>query len=649
MTRFAPALALSALAWACSALDLPHPQAETAAEDDWWLPAWVQAEPEAMGFYGPNPPGTEDQKLKLVTFTWRDVEGTRGVFDWSILRTALADAQREGRRIYTRIENSHVEHCPAWLEIRHPGLARHVTSSEHADNFGNTLSGDFHRLWDAEFTSEFRAFLASFKAQGFGAHPALAFSYIPGAWAWGEYGLSFIDAMEADGLGPADYLSWFRATIDAYVDAYGAANAQKLMYTGHDYLVLADGKTDWKNTIGRNEFAYAAAKGCGTRWGLLEKYDFLMGDMPSYGAPAVLIGNGRYQVVDDDAPMIHRPIGSESEELGNSNIPIESYRQLKMTALRCLQLRVSTVFMAERVWSEADTLHRYMMKTLGKQVDRAPDAFCVLREGADRYQEWSRYHLGHRGPWITRNLERWLLQREVAEDGRTVAVYQDTSNPVLYTDDPKEARRTDHASGSDYIYFNVHDRFLHQADEPVLLKVTWFDDVPRSWWVDYDGVTAAYQRSEPITGVGDRRWKTSTLALTDARFGNRQRSGMDFRICNGGSHDLVVRFVRLIKVDDPSLAHPAPGPDPDPAPPTSDPVSGPRSSAGGSGDGCGLGFSATALVALALLGFRRRKLAPCPGAKVSTGAAPPSRSPPPPAAGTDLFGGRPLDASRWAR
>ena len=32
-----------------------EPAQQSVKEDDWWLPEWVQAKPDVMGFYGPAP------------------------------------------------------------------------------------------------------------------------------------------------------------------------------------------------------------------------------------------------------------------------------------------------------------------------------------------------------------------------------------------------------------------------------------------------------------------------------------------------------------------------------------------------------------------------------------------------------------------
>ncbi len=101
----------------CHALGA-DPASQSVQEDDWSLPDWVRPKPDVIGFYGANPPDVPGQTLKLITQRWSDVNPHEGVFDWSELRRAL----NKGHSIYYRLENSHVIHCPKWLEQKHPDL-----------------------------------------------------------------------------------------------------------------------------------------------------------------------------------------------------------------------------------------------------------------------------------------------------------------------------------------------------------------------------------------------------------------------------------------------------------------------------------------------------------------------------------------------
>lgn len=526
-------------------------QAQSEAEDDWWLPEWVRPLPDVVGFYGNNPLDVPDQTLKLVTFRWKDVNPREGVYDWSVLEKALSGKNN----VYTRLENSHVIHCPEWLAAKYPDLKGKILKGDPTpDNWGQDTGGTYYPLWHPGLKAEFRKLLQSFKQRRFGAHPRLKFSYIPGAWAWGEFGVAFVKEMKAEGMRPEDWMAWWREWIDAYVDAYGKENAHKLMYTGLDYLSLCDGDVEWRRAIGRFPFEYVWKQGGSTRFGLLEKFDFLTGDMPVYGVAAKEIGGARYFVVDEDNPLIADPkrlIGAENEEVANANIPWDNYYQLKMTALKSLAVRVNCVFMGAGVWQKGREIHSYMLKTLGRHYWDSPDAWCALREGNDVYQEWSRYHLGHRGKWAVRNWERWLVQREVEPDGKTLPACP-VKLPVKFNEEAFEARRTDVASGSRCLCFGVEDRFLKGGRTPVQIKVTWWDDAAGKWWVEYDAAGGdPYKKTRVVEKKGDGAWKTETFEVPDAGFGNRQKGGMDFRIHNGGASDLTVRFVRVVRLTPP--------------------------------------------------------------------------------------------------
>lgn len=526
-----------------------HHFQQNISEDDWWLPEWVKPLPNVVGFYGDNPQDVPEQTLKLITFRWRDVNPKEGVYDWSILENAL----KQPHNIYIRLENSDVIHCPEWLQKKYPDL-KPLKLEPYIDNFDVMSEGWFYPMWHSGFKQEFKKLLQSFKEHQFGSHPHLQFVYIPGAWKWGEFDIEFIQNMTEKRITPEDFINWFKEIIDAYVDAFGKENAYKLMYTDQDAICLCDGNIEWRKAIDRKLFNYVIEKGGSTRFGLLEKYNFIATDMPNYGISVVTINNGKYMVVNDNAPLIasnQRFIGSESEELGNTNIPVSNYYQLKMTALKNLQARVNVIFMGKEIWSKAPQLHHYLLKTLGRHYDDSPDAWCALREGKDVYQLWARWHFGERQDWWVRNFERWLIQREVEPDGKTVRTNY-IKTPVQLNEESYEARRTDHKNGSDYIYFGVDDKFMKGGSNNVQIKVTYLDNNKSKWWLEYDASDGkSYKRSSPVKNINDGKWKTTTFKINDAAFMNRQHSNMDFRVFNGGQSDLTVRFVRLIKLTPP--------------------------------------------------------------------------------------------------
>jgi len=107
-----------------------------------------------------------------------------------------------------------------------------------------------------------------------------------------------------------------------------------------------------------------------------------------------------------------------------------------------------------------------------------------------------------------------------------------------------------HASGSDYIYFNVDDQFINGGINNVQVKITYLDNFTGSWQLQYDAASSVTKEVD-VTNNNDGAWKTITLTLADAKFANRQNNGNDFRIYNGGTNDIQVRFVRVVKLTEP--------------------------------------------------------------------------------------------------
>ena len=527
-----------------------NPVVQQQSEDDWWLPSWVQPLPDVVGFYGPNPQEIPEQTLKLVTFRWRDVNPQEDVYDWSILENAL----QGDNNIYLRLEISDVEHCPLWLSEKYPDLEP-LKLSSYNDNFDNYSEGYFYPMWHPGFKQEFGKLLQSFKEKGFGSNPRLKFAYIPGAWKWGEFDVQFVDYMKSQGMTPNDFYQWFEELIDTYVDAFGEENAHKLMYTAQDVIPLANGDLEWRKFLDRKLSSYAFNRGSSTRFGLLEKYNFVATDMPNYGIPVVNVDGNNYMEVNENSPLIADPkrfIGSENEEINNVNIPIDNYLQLKMTALKTLQVRANVVFMGREIWNKAPELHNYMMKTLGKHYYDSPDAWCALREAKDLYKTWSVLDAGDRSDFWIRNFERWLVQRDIEPDGRTARTYY-VNTSVEHNEESYEALRTDRENGSNYIYFGVDDRFMSGGSNQIQIKVTYLDNTNTKWWLEYDASDEnIYKQSSTVQNQNDSKWKTVTFSIDDAAFLNRQNGGMDFRIFNGGEDDITVRFVRTIKLNAPS-------------------------------------------------------------------------------------------------
>jgi hypothetical protein len=240
-----------------------------------------------------------------------------------------------------------------------------------------------------------------------------------------------------------------------------------------------------------------------------------------------------------------------------------------MATLKSLQLRMNWINISDVSYLLGPQVVEYARKVMGKTVTDSPDAWVVLRQWNDStyfgdtlppysaslglsrpdYDKLDLFFKNAQLPY--RNWERWLTQSEIAPNGLTKATQQirsigqfDRWNGLSY-----EAIRTDHQNQSDYIYFNIDDRFTAGYRGGLELKVTYLDDSNASWGIEYNASDGnAYKKTASITNQNSGKWKTITFTITDAAFANRQQGQMDFRLFNGGQQDLTVRLVRLVKL-----------------------------------------------------------------------------------------------------
>jgi hypothetical protein len=423
---------------------------------------------------------------------------------------------------------------------------------------GNFSPGDFYAVWDSRFEEEFRQLLQSFKSMGFGSHQKVRFTYYPHAWSWSEWSLKFVPEMVQENWQPEDFIYWWERTVQDYIDAF-EGQAGKLVYSGiggEEWVEWTGDDAsynDWQAKInspdGGNVLSqYSLQAGSGARNGMTEALDWDLSNTTDWGSPAVNIGDGWYQVIDDSHFLISDPariFATENECYAQCGWPAgtDDYWHVKMSQLKMLQLRMNWVFLSSGAYNTAPLLNDYAFKVMGKHYYDSPDAWVVLREAQDGTD--------NSGRWM-RNWERWLFQREIDPDGHTVRTYPHTS-PQNMIGTTYEARRTDHINGSDYIYFDVHNLFMKGNAGDIQIKVTYLDNFSGDWWIEYDATDGnAYKASEVQTNQNDGMWKTITFSLDDTDFNNSQEGEMDFRIYNGGENDITVRFVRIIKMTDPA-------------------------------------------------------------------------------------------------
>jgi hypothetical protein len=566
-----------------SAYNIPNIIEQQASEDDWALPSWVTKTTNS-GLYA-EATDIFHPEAYTVSMSWAEINPAENVFDWRRLEANLEAARKLNKRIWLRIFASDVKHTPDWVKNKYPDLKAMQYKNEggaYLDIHDYKISkGKFYPIWHPGFEAEFKKLLTSFKQRRYIADPALAFMYAPGAWRWNEWEVIFVKEAKESGVNADLFWQWFRRHMNEYADAANGYT-YKLVFTGQPQMERCENDSEWALKLndapkGRNRLVdYAISLGMSVRIGAQEYFN-PYSNIPSWGAPAKTIGNLNYQVIDETHALHSDPnriIGTENELVGWNNLPgTDKYYFMKMATLKSLQLRMNWINTTDLSYSLAPQVVEYARKTMGKTVENSPDAWVALRQwndptylddhlpeyspeisnilGVNRsdYQQIDSFFKNAKFPY--RNWERWISQREVAPDGYTQPTHQvySQSQFIKWNGFSYEAIRTDHQNQSNYIYFNVDDRFLKNQRTDVELKVTYLDDNNATWEIEYDALDGnPYKKTSQVVNQNSGKWKTTTFRISDAAFGNRQNGNMDFRIYNGGSQDLIVRFVRVIKL-----------------------------------------------------------------------------------------------------
>jgi hypothetical protein len=118
------------------------------------------------------------------------------------------------------------------------------------------------------------------------------------------------------------------------------------------------------------------------------------------------------------------------------------------------------------------------------------------------------------------------------------------------------SRRNTTPSNDFYMYFAVDNSFAYQGNRPnMFITFHYWDGPASSFRVEYDSSTAAYHAGPWISTTGTNTWKTYTLGVKNAYFGNRQNGGADLRIAAtpGTTFYLDLVYVREILPRFPSV------------------------------------------------------------------------------------------------
>lgn len=566
--HFRRPLAIAALAIACPLAAAPQPNAfdEAAAQlfhkeyfshpwreqdhtvegDDWSLPPWVEAARySGISINAKKLPADFPGRLQhTVRATWREVEPEEGAFDFSGLRQRILDASEDGKfavkmglgpsvwetRYFRSLEDKTVKRttpgtAPEWMEQL--GVKRIEERPNKSIPF-QVVNLD---IYAPEYHRRYVRMVRELGKTGIPKMPELDLCYL--------HLKSASRGEEGSGPKPDDpNRKLYEERLRAWAEAFASVE-YKLCNVSHQ----------------ERDMEFAVTLGMGQRNGFVEHY---LLHAPNPGLAQLLDEDG-YLVVDGANPLIaeNRASGDENEEYTRNHVarfgPIETFpHRYKESMLRVLQMRRNFVWAEGGPWLVNPPLLHYVALELGKTVETAPDAWCYLRESfvPDRpNRNWKK-------ALRVKNFERWVYQRDA--EGAQAEATEKVEVPEQMFEYHKEhlydytARKTNAADGQSQIRFGVDDRFLSGGPHRVAVKVTYLDRANAEWELQYHrSPTELDARAVTCGDTGAAR--TVTFVLGDAHFTGEGYIGRDLQI-RAVRGDVVVRFVRVVKLDPEAVA-----------------------------------------------------------------------------------------------
>ena len=198
---------------------------------------------------------------------------------------------------------------------------------------------------------------------------------------------------------------------------------------------------------------------------------------------------------------------------------------------------------------------RWVSAHLKRSVKDTPSVWIALRDSEYEYQSWGDGAVsGKMGDW-----NFWLTRPEPA-DGKAVRVWKaDLPSEAQSHIFSRQARRTDQASGQNYIYLNVDDGYPYAGLKPASetdgnaaysIKVIFLNQGTDTISLQYKNYRdqMVSQTLRKGSGLGPlNTWVTYTFDLTDGYLNNNLGNGQaDFRISSNGDGNETVHFVEVV-------------------------------------------------------------------------------------------------------
>lgn len=506
---------------------------------DWSLPDTVQPIPYSGFVTWNGKRHHESITVDGIHIRWAELNPAPGQYRWDLLTDRIAKSKAAGMRIGLHLMGAERPGVPDWVaeQFRPPVLDVPVLQENQPWRIQVVPP------WHPDVQREFETFLKAFGETGLAQTEDVVYGYIHAISAsrGEELFLRPIDAEmyeQQAGLSPEVFGAWLRRRTDAMLAAFAGAEYKLAWMSGGPV-----GPNQAYRDATADLWQYALDHGTGIRGGGIDFQHGLF-RAPAWGSS--LTDDG-YCVVDDTMPTIAegRFRGDENEEYGKywewRFGPADKYDyRHRICSLRALQMRQNFQMVSPETLKLNPELNTYLLRTQGRRRETSPDAWAYLREC---------YLRGGKDGIAVKNIERWLLQRDVPG---SVSVAAERYDRFALSNDPPDkhydfdARRTDRANGQDGLSFQLDQVFWPQP-APAQVKVTVVEREACTWRLVTVDAAGREVRSEPVTGRANGERRTVTFEVESLAAARSLPGGMDVRLVCDGPGDLTVQMVRVIK------------------------------------------------------------------------------------------------------
>lgn len=512
---------------------------------DWSMPAWARPAPNS-GFYSFGTSLPHGIHVRGIDLSWRQLAPRPGVLDTTSpgsaqgMEFASLDEQLATPGPYwVRIFASGVDWAPEWVKTD-CGL----------NSYGPDYDGQRHLpIWnDCLWGHLLETYRQLFVQKGLRSDPDLRLVLVPGAFTWSEYDYDMIEAALATGdLTWSQYMAWYQHAWTDLATLFGEWR-NRLVFTGEDYPYTDAAGADLPRLA-----TMATAAGLGIRTGIPEISNNHLSEAPAYGSHVQPNG---HLTVDEQLPIHdgNHVIATENEcynACGYTTTDPEY--AIVQSNLKSLQLRTNWMFVVptDSYLDQYPQHWDWTRLSLGRQVTTSPDAWAELRDAEDSYWKensappFEQPAAWPGKPWV-RNLERWLVQRDVPT-GVAHRSTVDTRTNVL---DPAngtahEGLSTALKAGDKHLFFDLDDRFVSSSAGETLVHVTYWD--ASGPFRLRTGATT----SPTIRPGGAKKWRTATIVVPVSAYTGGLPGRTDLAIDAVGPKDVTAKLVRVSRLAPP--------------------------------------------------------------------------------------------------